>query len=123
MSVLQVVENLTDRQAAHAVRARIEVRYRIGREQTDPGFDHTAMGLVTSGGRQRADSTTCRPQHGWNRSCRNATEGLSTHAGSPSTNESDAMARQIAADGHRLLEAVFAPAALSWLREIPTATV
>ncbi|GCD97074.1 hypothetical protein [Embleya hyalina] len=33
------------------------------------------------------------------------------------------MARRIAEDGHRLLEAVFAPAAPPWLREIPAVTV
>lgn len=49
VSVLQFVENLTDRQAAHAVRARIDVKYLLGLELTDPGFDFT----VLTGFRQR----------------------------------------------------------------------
>jgi transposase len=84
VSVLQYAENLTDRQAAHAVRSRIDVKYLLGMELTDPGFDFTVLtgfrqrlldhgleervldlllerladqGLVGSGGRQRTDST------------------------------------------------------------------
>ncbi|MFF4583688.1 IS1182 family transposase [Streptomyces sp. NPDC001373] len=84
VSILQFAENLTDRQAAHAVRARIDVKYLLGLELTDPGFDHTVLtgfrgqllahgleekilnlllerlaekNLVASGGRQRTDST------------------------------------------------------------------
>ncbi|WP_344598465.1 transposase [Streptomyces violaceusniger] len=43
VSILQFAENLTDRQAAHAVRARIDVKYLLGLELTDPGFDHTVL--------------------------------------------------------------------------------
>ncbi|MFD7204399.1 IS1182 family transposase [Streptomyces sp. NPDC059893] len=84
LSVLQYAENLTDRQTAHAVRARIDVKYLLGMELTDPGFDFTVLtgcrqrlldhgleervldvllerladqGLVSAGGRQRTDST------------------------------------------------------------------
>jgi IS5 family transposase len=75
---------LTDRQAADAVRGRIDWKYALGLELTDPGFDHTVLtgfrqrlidhgleetlldvllarlselGLVKAGGRQRTDST------------------------------------------------------------------
>jgi hypothetical protein len=75
---------LTDRQAADAVRGRIDWKYALGLELTDPGFDHTVLtgfrqrlidhgleetlldvllgrlselGLVKAGGRQRSDST------------------------------------------------------------------
>lgn len=84
ISVLQYTENLTDRQAAHAVRARIDWKYALGLDLDDPGFDHTVLtgfrdrllahgleekvldlvlarlselGLVGAGGRQRTDST------------------------------------------------------------------
>lgn len=84
VTVLQFAENLTDRQAADAVRARIDWKYALGLELTDPGFDHTVLtgfrqrlidhgleeqvldlllarltelGVVKSGGRQRTDST------------------------------------------------------------------
>ena len=40
-SILQYVEALSDRQAADAVRGRIDSKYALGLELTDPGFDHT----------------------------------------------------------------------------------
>jgi transposase len=49
VTVGQFVENLTDRQAADAVRGRIDGKYCLGLELTDPGFDHT----VLTGFRQR----------------------------------------------------------------------
>ena len=82
--VLQYAENLTDRQAAEAVRARIDWKYALGLELDHPGFEHTVLtdfrdrlighgleekvldlllarlterGLVAAGGRQRTDST------------------------------------------------------------------
>ncbi|MFJ8488533.1 transposase, partial [Streptomyces sp. NPDC094038] len=82
--VLQFVEGLTDRQAAEAVRARIDWKFALGLELTDPGFDFSVLsefrdrlvsadagrevldailvaardrGLVTSGGKARTDST------------------------------------------------------------------
>lgn len=84
VSVLQYVEDLSDRQAADAVRARIDWKYALGLELTDPGFDHTVLsefrsrlvggqreqllldallnrcrelGLIKERGRQRTDST------------------------------------------------------------------
>jgi transposase len=83
-SVLQFTENLTDRQAAEAVRDRITWKYALGLELEDPGFDASVLsefrsrlvsgdltslaldvllerlaglGLVKAGGRQRTDST------------------------------------------------------------------
>jgi transposase len=82
--VLQRAENLTDRQAAEAVRTRIDWQYLLGLRVDDPGFDHTVLaefrgrvaragleqvaldallekltagGLVKAGGKQRTDST------------------------------------------------------------------
>jgi len=43
VSIVQFVENLTDRQAAEAVRSRIDVKYLLCLELTDPGFDHTVL--------------------------------------------------------------------------------
>jgi transposase len=84
VTVLQFVENLTDRQAADAVRARIDWKYALGLDLSDAGFDHTVLtgfrqrlidhgleekvldallarcreqGLLKAGGRQRTDST------------------------------------------------------------------
>jgi len=83
-SVLQFSENLTDRQAAEAVRDRITWKYALGLELEDPGFDASVLsefrsrlvagnltslaldallhrlveaGLLRSGGRARTDST------------------------------------------------------------------
>src|SRR5882757_2889402 len=84
VSVLQFAENLSDRQAADAVRGRIEWKYALGLELDDPGFDFTVLsgfrarlvehgqeelvfglvlerlselGFLRAGGRQRTDST------------------------------------------------------------------
>lgn len=84
VSVMQFAENLTDRQAADAVRSRIDWKYALSLDLTDPGFDfsvlsefrqrlltHEAgtqlldqmlaqfveMELLSSGGKQRTDST------------------------------------------------------------------
>jgi transposase len=83
-TVLQFAESLSDRQAADAVRSRIDWKYVLGLELTDPGFHHTvlsefrtrlvageaaqllldalltlaqAQGLLKVHGRQRTDST------------------------------------------------------------------
>jgi transposase len=82
--VLAMAENLTDRQAADMVRRAIDWKYALGLPLEDPGFDFTVLsefrarlvagsmetealdvllvalagrGLVSSGGRQRTDST------------------------------------------------------------------
>ncbi len=84
VTILQRAEKLTDRQAAEAVRTRIDWQYLLGLPVDDPGFDHTVLaefrakvaeagleqvaldallarlaadGLVKAGGKQRADST------------------------------------------------------------------
>ncbi|OIJ95376.1 IS1182 family transposase [Streptomyces colonosanans] len=43
VSVLQFTEGLPDRQAALAVRARIDWKYALGLELTDPGFDFSVL--------------------------------------------------------------------------------
>jgi transposase len=43
VTVMQFVENLSDRQAADAVRGRIDWKYLLGLELTDPGFDASVL--------------------------------------------------------------------------------
>lgn len=43
VTILQYVEGLTDRQAADAVRSRIDWKYLLCLELTDAGFDHTVL--------------------------------------------------------------------------------
>jgi IS5 family transposase len=84
ITVFQAVENLTDRQAAEAVRDKISWKYALGLRLDDPGFDYTILtefrtrlvqhgmltraldllvarlvekGLLASRGKQRTDST------------------------------------------------------------------
>jgi transposase len=84
ITLLQFRENLPDRQAAEAVRARIDWKYLLGLELDDPGFDHSVLcefrsrllagsaeerllgrlldacqahGLLKARGRQRTDAT------------------------------------------------------------------
>ncbi len=83
-TLMQFMEGLSDRQAADAVRGRIDWKYLLCLELTDPGFDHTVLrefrtrlvageaehllldtlltqcreqGLLKARGRQRTDST------------------------------------------------------------------
>src|SRR5262249_7210254 len=84
VTIMQFRENLADRQAAEAVRARIDWKYLLSLELTDPGFDFSvlsefrdrllagsaeefllekllercrALGLLKTRGQQRTDST------------------------------------------------------------------
>jgi transposase len=43
VTLMQFVETLSDRQAAEAVRSRIDWKYALGLELTDPGFDFTVL--------------------------------------------------------------------------------
>jgi transposase len=43
VTILQFAENLTDRQAADAVRGRIDWKYALGLELTDAGFDFSVL--------------------------------------------------------------------------------
>jgi transposase len=58
VSVLQFVEGLTDRQAADAVRSRLDWKYALSLDLADPGFDHTVLSefrtrLLQGGAEQR----------------------------------------------------------------------
>ncbi len=84
VSVMQFTEDLSDRQTAEAVRNRIDWKYALGLELTDPGFDFSVLsefrtrllsgsheervldllleglkerGWLKAGGKQRTDST------------------------------------------------------------------
>jgi transposase len=84
VTVLQKVENLTDRQAADMVRESLAWKYALGLDLADPGFDHSVLSefrsrvvahgleeraldlllaalvardLLGAGGKQRTDST------------------------------------------------------------------
>jgi transposase len=95
ISIMQFMENLTDRQAANAVRGRIDWKYTLGLELGDPGFDFSVLsefrarlvegerealilerllerfkerGWLKAGGRQRTDAThVLAAIHGLNR--------------------------------------------------------
>ena len=58
ITVLQFMEELPDRQAADAVRGRIDWKYLIGLELADPGFDESRLGeCARAEGRKEAQST------------------------------------------------------------------
>src|SRR2546421_10992381 len=42
-SVIQYMENYTDRQVAEAVKTRIDLKYALSLELTDPGFDFSVL--------------------------------------------------------------------------------
>jgi transposase len=43
VTVLQMMEDLGDRQAAEAVRTRLDWQYLLGLGLADPGFDHSVL--------------------------------------------------------------------------------
>ena len=43
VTILQFAEGLSDRQAAHAVRSRIDWKYILRLDLTDPGFDASVL--------------------------------------------------------------------------------
>lgn len=58
VTALQFLEGLPDRQAADAVRSRLDWKYALSLELSDPGFDHTVLSefrtrLVDGGAEQR----------------------------------------------------------------------
>jgi len=58
VTVMQFAEGLSDRQAAEAVRGRIDWKYALNMELTDPGFDHSILSefrgrLIEGGGEER----------------------------------------------------------------------
>lgn len=53
VTVMQFVENLSDRQAAEAVRSRIDWKYVLGLKLTDAGFDHSVLHSVLCEFRER----------------------------------------------------------------------
>src|SRR5436190_5501124 len=62
VSVLQFAEGLSDRQAADAVRGRIDWKYALGLELTDTGFDASVLERVPrSAGRRRCGRTAVAP--------------------------------------------------------------
>ena len=67
VTVLQFVEGLSDRQAADAVRGRMNWKYALALELTDPGFDHTVLTSSAPGSwparRRCSCSTRCWPAH------------------------------------------------------------
>ena len=57
ITILQFLENLSDRQAAEAVRSRIDWKYLLGLELTDSGFDYSVLSGFRSrlvGGEQQS---------------------------------------------------------------------
>ena len=45
VSLMQFAEGLSDRQAADAVRGRLDWKYQLGLELTDPGFDASVLSV------------------------------------------------------------------------------
>ncbi len=181
VTLLQFAENLSDRQAAEAVRRCIDGKYLLGLELTDPGFDPSVLcefrarllegsaerllfetllerfrerKLLKARGKQRTDSThvlaairTLNRLEVVGETVRCALNALAVvvpewlRAHSPPAwadrygrrveaerlpkgeTEREALAQTMGADGFALLEAIYAPEAPGWLREIPAVAI
>jgi transposase len=179
--VMQVMEGLSDRQAAQAVRTRIDWKYALSLELEDGGFDYSvlsefrdrvlgggmeqhllevllgrakAKGLLKAGGRQRTDATHVLAQvrvlnrlervaetlraglealavaapgwlGGWlpEQWCERYERRVEQARLPRDGGQRAALAAQVGADGMRLLEAVWAPGAPGWLRQVPAVEV
>ena len=179
--VMQFADGLSDRQAAEAVRSRIDWKYLLGLELTDPGFDSTVLSefrsrlvegsaerrmldailelcrarkWLAARGHQRTDSThvlgMIRALHRLEcagETMRHALDSLAVSAPdwlrrlSPpewlerygrrfddyrlpkGKDERQAYAEQIGADGHALLDAIYAHETEAWLRQIPAVEI
>ncbi len=177
VTILQFAEGLPDRQAADAVRGRLDWKYALALELTDPGFDASvlsefrtrliagqaemtlfetlldhlrAQGLVRARGRQRTDSThvlgaiqVLNRLECVGETLRHALNTLATVAPDwlqawvpaawfdryarrfedyrlPESKAARyALAAQIGADGHLLLEQIYVASAPGWLRDVP----
>jgi transposase len=177
VAALQYAEGLSDREAANAVRGRIEWKYLLGLEMTDAGFHYSVLsdfrkriveheaqrllleelvkclkeaGLIKKRGRQRSDSThvlaaiwEMNRLENVGETLRHVLNCLSVVAPEwvkaqvpgewferygrrleqwrlPKTEaKRDALFETIGQDGFHLLQALDAPAAPAWLREIP----
>jgi transposase len=181
VTILQFTEDLTDRQAADAVRGRIDWKYALSLDLGDEGFDFSVLsefrqrllasgpaqmlldtlldhlksqGVLKARGRQRTDSThVLAAVRAINRievvgeTLRSALNSLAVVAPqwlraqlSPEWMDRyrvrfndyrlprahaprQALAEAIGADGLRLLQAVYDPAAPTWLREVPAVEI
>ncbi len=180
-TILQFTEGLSDQQAADAVRTRIDWKYALSLELTDPGFDSSVLcefrsrliagsaearlfetmlslfrdlGLLKRRGRQRTDSThvlaavqrLCRLEL-LGETLRAALNSLAVVAPAwlqalappewyerysercenyrlpDSDSTRQALAMTIAADGFRLVQAVYQPEAPACLRTVPAVGV
>jgi transposase len=125
VSVLQFVEGLSDRQAAAAVRGRIDWKFLLGLELTDPGFDHSVLSEFRD--RLVADRATRRVLGPVLDRLRQA--GLLVRPGGQRTDSTHVLAavRQLnrlnrlenAAEHLRNASNALAAAAGDWLRQIP----
>jgi len=119
--VLQFVEGLTDRQAAEAVRARIDFKYALGLQLGDPGFDFTVLSefrdrlVEADGGRRVLDGILVMAR----------SKGLLKTAGRARTDSTHVLAAvrnmsalEMAAETLRAALNTLAQAAPEWLREI-----
>lgn len=177
VSVMQFLEGLSDRQAADAVRGRLDWKYLLGLELSDPGFDPSVLvefrqrllaggeelrifdlllarlregGYVKARGHQRSDSThvlaklrslnrvevvgetfratlnvlavaapqwlTEQMQEGWVDRYEHAVEDYRLPDGKQAR---EAYALVIGQDGKTLLDAIYAPSAPTWVRDLP----
>src|SRR5207247_2472782 len=104
VTIMQFRENLADRQAAEAVRARIDWKYLLSLELTDPGFDFSVLSEFRD-----------RLLAGYERYSRRIEESRLPK----DTAARAAYAHTVGEDGFRFLDLLETPEAPAGLRELP----
>ena len=91
ITVVQFIKGLPDRQAADAVRGRIDLKYALGLELSDPGFDFTLLSdfrtrLVQGGAEQLLLDAMLAlfKERGWRKRTPTATDRLHSRPGQDS---------------------------------------
>ena len=101
VTIMQYAEGLTDRQAADAVRTRIDWKYALSLELTYPGFDFSVLSefrsrLLANGAERRLFDLLLAHfrERGWRKRAREATNRFHARAGSYSNHPSAGMCRR-----------------------------
>jgi transposase len=104
VTIMQFAEGLSDRQAADAVRGRIDWKYALGLELTDPGFDASVRSRVphTAGRRSRRRTAFNSDAHAVRgtrlaQSARQTTDGFNACVGQDSCHQSTCLCGRNAA--------------------------
>ena len=134
ITIMQFVEGLTDRQAADAVRGRLDWKYALSLELTDSGFDFSVLSefrtrLIEAGKEQQLleqmlaifqEIRTIVPDDDW---YSRYGQRFQENRFPASKKERNQVALRIGTDGSYLLDAIWSEPELDWLRHLESVEI